>query len=132
LREEHRLRVFENKVLKRILGARRDEVRGEWRKQYKEELNVLCSSQNIWMMKLRIILAGHVARMGKSRGAYRVLLGKPEGKRSHGRPRRRWEDNMKVDLKEVVWGEGSMDWIDLVQNGDVVGLVNAVMNLWAP
>jgi len=73
--------------------------------------------------------AGHVARMGKRRGVYRVLLGRPEGKRPLGRPRRRWEDNIKVDLQEV--GCGGMDWIDLAQDRDSWwALVNGVMNLW--
>jgi len=79
----------------------------------------------------RIRRAGHVARMGERRGVYRVLAGKPEGKRPLGRPRSRWEDNIKMDLQEV--GCGSMDWIELAQNRDSWwALVNAVMNLRVP
>ena len=75
--------------------------------------------------------AGHVARIRERRGVYRVLVGKPEGKRPLGRPRRRWEDNIKVDLQEV--GCGGVDWIELVQDRDRWrALVNAVMNLWVP
>ncbi|KAJ4427168.1 hypothetical protein ANN_24784 [Periplaneta americana] len=99
LREEQRLRVFENKVLRKIFGAKRDEVTGEWRKLHNAELHALYSSpdiiRNIKFRRLR--WAGHVARMGESRNAHRVLVGMPEGKRPLGRPRRRWEDNIKMD-----------------------------------
>jgi len=90
LREERRLRVFENRVLRRF-GPRMDEVTGEWRKLYNEELNDLYSSPNIVRVikSRRIRWEGHVARMGKRRCVYRVLMGKPEGKRQLGRPRRR-------------------------------------------
>jgi hypothetical protein len=95
--------VFENKVLKRIFGPKRDEVTGEWRKLHNEELRDLYSSPSIIrIIKLRRIRwAGHVARMGEKINAYRLLVGKPEGKRSLGRPRRRWEDNIKIDLLEI-------------------------------
>jgi len=95
-----RLRVFENKVLRRIFGPKRDEVTGEWRKLHNEELNCLyCSPNTVRVIKSRRMRrAGHVARMGKGRGVYGVLVGKPEGKRPLGRPRRRWEDNIKMDL----------------------------------
>jgi len=118
LREERRLRVFENRVLRRICGPRRDEVTGEWRRLHNEELNDLYSSPNILrVIKLRIMrLAEHVARMGERRGVYRVLVGKHEGKRPLGRPRRKWEDNIKMDLQEV--GCGGMDWIELAQDRD--------------
>ena len=91
LREERRLRVFEKRVLRRIFGPKRDEVTGEWRKLHNEELNDLYSSPNIfWVIKLRRMRwAGHVANMGERRGEYRVLVGKPEGKKQLGRPRHR-------------------------------------------
>ena len=98
--EEHRLRVFENMVLRRIFGPKRDEVPGEWRTLDNEELNDLYCSPNIVQVikSRRMRWAGHVARMGEGRGMYRVLVGKSEGKRPLGRPRRRWEDNIKMDL----------------------------------
>ncbi|KAJ4434691.1 hypothetical protein ANN_23259 [Periplaneta americana] len=103
LREEHRLRVFENKVPRKIFGARRDEVTGEWRKLHNTELRALYSSPDIIrnIKSRRLSWAGHVACMGESRNAYRVLVGRPEGKRPLGRPRRRWEDNIKMDLRVV-------------------------------
>jgi hypothetical protein len=104
--EEWKLRVFENMVLRRIFGPRRDEVTGEWRKLHNEELIVLYSSPNIVRVikSRRMRWAGHVARMGEERGAYRLLVGKPEGKRPLGRPRRRWVDNIRMDLQEVGCG----------------------------
>jgi len=100
LKKEHRLRVFEYKVLKRIFGPKRDEVMGEWEKLHNEELNDLYSSLNILrVIKWRIMRKmGHAARMWERRGVYKVLVGKPEGKRPLGRPRRRWKDNIKTDL----------------------------------
>jgi hypothetical protein len=101
LREEHRLRVFKNRVLRRIFGPKRDEVTGEWRKLHNEELHNLYSSPNIirTIKSRRMRWAGHVARMGEYRNAYRILVGKPEGRRPLGRPRRRWVDNIKMDLR---------------------------------
>jgi len=103
LREERWLRVFENRVLRRVFGAERDEVTGEWRKLHNEELNDLyCSPNTVRVIKSRRMRwAGHVARMGERRGVYRVLVGKLEGKRQLGRPKRRWEDNIEMDLQEV-------------------------------
>ena len=126
------MRVFENRVLRRIFGPKRDEVTGDWRKLHNEELNDLyCSSNFVRVIKKRIRWAGHVARMGEKSGVYRVLVGEPEGKRPLGRPRRRWEYNIKMDLQEV--GCGGMDWIDLAQDRDRWrALVNAVMNLRVP
>jgi len=133
LREDGKLRVFENMVLRRIFGPRRDEVTGEWRRLLNEELNDLYSSHNIVRVikSRRIRWAGHVARIGEERGVYRVLVGKPEGKRPLGRPRRRWVDNIRMDLQEV--GCEYMDWIGLVQDRDRWRtLVSAVMNLRVP
>ena len=103
MREVRRLRVFENRVLRRIFGPKRDEETGEWRKLHNEELSDLYSSTNIVRVikSRRMRWAGHVARMGERRAAYRVLVGKPEGKRPLGRPRHRWEENIKMDLQEV-------------------------------
>jgi hypothetical protein len=93
--------VFENRVLRRIFGPKRDEVTGEWRKWYNEELHNLYSSPDIIMQikSRRMRWAGHVARMGEERYVYKVLAGKPEGKRPLGRPRRRWEDGIGMDLR---------------------------------
>jgi len=125
--------VFENKVLRRIFGPRKDEVTGEWRRMHNEELNDLYSSSNI----VRVIKsrrrrwAGHVARIDEEREVYRVLVGKPEGRRPLMRPRCRWMDNIRTDLQEV--GCGYMDWTGLVQDRDRWRtLVSAVMNLRYP
>jgi len=91
------MRVFENRVLRRLFGPKRDEVTGDWRKLHNKERNVLYSSPNIFRVikSRRMRWAGHVARMMESRSVYRVLVGKPEGKRPLGRHRLRWEDNIK-------------------------------------
>ena len=104
-REGRWLRASENRVLSRIFGPKRDEVTGEWRKLHNEELNVLyCSPNIIRLIKpRRVRWEGHVARMGEMTGVYRVLVGKPEGKRLLEEPRRRWEDNTTIDLQEVCW-----------------------------
>ena len=131
--KERKLRVFENMVLTRIFGPRTDEVTGEWRRLHNEELNDLyCSPNIVRVIKWRRMRwAGHVARMGEERGVYRVLVGKPEGRRPLGRPRRRWVDNIRMDLQQV--GCGYMDWIGLVQDRDRWRkVVSAVMNLRFP
>ena len=125
--------MFENRVLRRIYGLKRVEVTGDWRKLHNEELNYLYSSHiNVWVIKSRRMRwVGHVSHMGERRGIYRILVGNPEAKRLLGRPRHRWEDNIKMDLQEV--GYGGMDWIELVQDRDKWWkLVNVVMNLRGP
>jgi len=133
LREERKQRVFESMVLRRIFGPRRNEGTGEWRRLHNEELNDLYSSPNIVRVitSRRMRWAGHGALMGEERVVYRVLVGKPEGKRPLGRPRLRWVDNIRMDLQEV--GCGYMDWIGLAQDRDGwQRLVSAVMNLRVP
>jgi transcription termination factor 2 len=125
--------VFENRVLRRIFGPKRDEVTGDWRKLRNEELHNLYSSPNIIRMikSRRMRWAGHVARMGETRNTYRILVGKPEGKRPLGRPKRRWVDNIKMDLREIGWY--GMDWIDLAEDRNQWRAhVNTVMNLRVP
>jgi hypothetical protein len=127
LREEHR--VFENKVLRRIFEPKRDEMKGGLRKLHNEELHNWYSSPGIITMikSRRMRWAWHVARLEK-RNAYRIFVGKPEGKKPLGRPRRRWADNSKMDLREIDWD--SMDWTYLAQDRDQWrALVNTVMNL---
>jgi len=133
LRDELRLRVFEIRVLRRIFGPKRDEVKREYRKLQIEELNDLYCSPNI----VRVIIsritrwAEHVARMGEWRDVYRVLVRKREGKRPLERPRRKREDNIKMDLQEV--GCACMDWIELAQERDRWrALMSDVMNLRVP
>jgi hypothetical protein len=130
LRGEHRLSVFENRVLRGIFGCKRDEVTGEWRKLHSGELHNLYSSPDIisQIKSRRMRWAGHVARMGEERDVYGVLVGKPEGKRQVERPRRSWEDGIKTDLREIGWG--GVEWIHLAQDRDRwLAVVNAVMNL---
>ena len=95
--------MFENRVLRRVFGPKRDEVTEEWRKLHNKQLSDLYSLPNIVRVvkSRRMRWAGHVARMGQGRVVHRVLVGKPEGKRQLGRPRRRWEDNIKMDFQEV-------------------------------
>jgi hypothetical protein len=122
--------VFENGVLRRICGPKRDEVTGGWRKLHNEEHHDLYSSLSIITIikSRRMRLERHVARMGKKRNAYRLLVGKPEGKRPLGRPRRRWVHNIRMYLVEVGWGD--VDWIGLAQDRDRWrALVNSVLNL---
>jgi len=132
-REECRLRVFEKGVLRRIFGSKKDEVTGEWRKLHNEELNDMYCSSNIFRVIKwrRIRWAGHIEHMGQIKGVYRILVGRSEGKSTLGRPRRIWENNIKMDLQEV--GCGGMDWIELAQDrGRWRALVNAVMNRRIP
>ena len=105
MREECRLRVFDNGELRGIFGPKWDEVTGEWRKLHNEELNYLYWLLNIVhvMKSRRMRLAGHVAHMGEWGGIYRLLVGEPDGKCSLVRPRYRWEDNTKLDFQEVAW-----------------------------
>jgi hypothetical protein len=133
VREEHKLRVFENGVLRRIFGPKRDRVTGGWRKLHNEELHNLYSSISIIRIieSRRMRWAGYVARMGEKRNVYRLLVGKPEGKRTLGRPRRSWIDNIKMELLEI--GLGVVDWIGLAQDRcRWWALVNSVMNLRVP
>ena len=119
--------------MRRIFGPKGDKVTGEWRTLHNEELNVLYSSPNIVRVikSRRMRWADHVARMVEWRGLYRVLVGKPGGKRPLGRPRHRWEDNIKMDLQEV--GCGVMDWIELTQDRyRWRAFVNTVMNIRVP
>jgi len=113
LREERNLRVFENRAFRRIFGPKGGEVTGEWRKLYNEELNdMYCSPNSVRVIKSRRNKwAEYVACMGERTVVYRLLVGKPEGKRNLGRPGSRWEDNIKMNLQEVECG--GMDWIEL-------------------
>jgi hypothetical protein len=115
LREEYRLRVFENRVLRRIFGRKRDEVTGKWRKLTNEELHILYSSPNIIRQSKsrKMWWSGHVARMGEERKVYRVLVEKPEVKRPLGRRRHRWEDGIRMDLRKIGWRCG----VDSVGSG---------------
>ena len=129
-REERKLRVFRNRVLRKIFGPKRDKVTRKWRILHNEEIDVLYSSLNtVRVIKSRRVRwAEHVVCMGERRGVYRVFVGKPEGKRPLGRPRSRWEDNIKMDLQEV--GGGGMDWIKLAENRDRwQALVNVAVKL---
>jgi hypothetical protein len=131
LREEQRLKVFENRVLRGIFGPKGDEVTGEWRKLHNGELHNLYSSPGIirQIKSGRMRWAGHVARMGEGRNVYKVLVGNQRGKRPVGRPKCSLQDviSMDVDLVEIVWG--GVEWIHLFQDGDRWRpLVNAVMN----
>jgi hypothetical protein len=129
LGKEHRLRVFENRVLRKIFGSKREED-GSWRKLHNDELHSLYSSPNtVRVIKSRRMRwAGHVAPMGEGRGVYRVLVGRPEGKRPLGRHRRRWEDNIKMDFREI--GIDGANWIQLAfDRFQWRACVNTVMNL---
>jgi hypothetical protein len=125
--------VFENRVLRRIFGPKGDGVKGGWRKLYNEELHNLYSSPSIIRIisSRRMRWAGHVARMSEKRNVFMLLVGKPEGKRPLGGPRRRWIDNIKMDRLEI--GLGGMDWIGLAQDRyRWRAPVNSVMKLRLP
>jgi hypothetical protein len=125
--------VFENRVLRRIFGPKRYDVSGEWRKLYNVEFHDLHSSPRIIRIikARRMRWAGHVARMGENRNAFRLLVGKPEGRRPLLRPRHMWLDNIRKDLVEVGWGD--VDWIALAQDRDRWrALVNSALNLRVP
>jgi hypothetical protein len=133
LREEYTLRVFENRMLRRIFGPKRDGVMGGWRKLHNEELHNLYSSPSI----IRIIKSrrmgwvGHMARMGEKRNVYRLLVGKSEGKRPLRRSRLRWVDSIRMDLLEIRLSV--VDWIGLAQDRyRWRALVGAEMNFWVP
>jgi hypothetical protein len=120
---KYRLRVFENGVLRRIFGPKRDEVTGEWRNLRSEELHNLYSSPNIisHIKSGRMRLAGLVARMGQEIKLYKVLVGKPEGKRPLGRPKRRWEDGIRMDLRETGLGVWiGFDWLRIGTGGGLL------------
>jgi hypothetical protein len=110
LRAEHRLKLFENRVLRRIFRPKRDEVTGERRKLHSEELHILYSASDIirQIKSRRMRWARHVSRMGEERNVYRVLMGKPEGKRPL-RPRHTWEDGIRMDLREIGWRDYRLD-----------------------
>jgi hypothetical protein len=108
--------VFENRVLRRMFGPERDELTGGWRKLHNEDLHNLYSSPSIirMIMSKRMKWTGQIARMEKKRNAYRLLVGKPYGKRRLGKPRYKYVDNIKMDIGRILWG--GMDWIDLAQD----------------
>jgi hypothetical protein len=120
LREEHRLRVFENRVLRRIFGPKREED-GSWRK-FHNDVHGLNSSPNIVRVikSRRMRWAGHVARMREGIGVHRVLVGRPEGKRPLGRPRRRWEDNIEMDLRYGSMGRSGFSWLRIGSSGGIM------------
>jgi hypothetical protein len=125
--------VFGSRVLRKIFGPMKDKITEEWRRLYKEEIYDLYSSpNNIRVTKSRRMRwAGHVARIDARRGGYMVLVGRPDGKRLLERHRRRWEDNINMNIQQVGWR--GMDWIDLAEDRDRWrAVLNAVMNLRVP
>ena len=127
-----RLRVFKNSILRRIFGPKRDE-NGEWRRFHNEELHSLCRSPNIVRVikSIRLRWAEHVARMEEGRSAFKILTGKPTGKRPFGRSRRRWEDSISMNLKEI--GISTRNWVDSAQDKHYWRtLVNAALIILVP
>jgi hypothetical protein len=127
------MRMFEDRVLRRTFGPKRDEMSGDWGKLHNEELHNLYTSPNIirTMKSRRIRWAGHVAPMGEKRKAYKISVGKPEGKTSLRRRSRSWVDNIKIDRREIGWG--GMNWMDVVQDRDHWrAFVNTAVNLRVP
>jgi hypothetical protein len=132
LREEHTLRVFQKSVLRKIFGPKMEED-GSWRKLHNDELHSLYSSPNVFRVikSRKMKWVGHVAHMGEGRGVYMVLVRRPEGKRPLGRPRRKWEDNIELDLREI--GIDGANWIQLAQERvQWRACVSTVMNLRVP
>ena len=132
LREESRLRVFENRILRRIFGPKRHE-NGEWRRLHNEELHSLYRSPNIVRVikSRKLTWAGHVARMEEGRSGFKILTGKTTGKLPLGRPRRRWDDIIRMDLDEI--GNNARNWVDSAQDRNYwKALVNAALNLRIP
>jgi hypothetical protein len=123
--------VFENRVLRRIFGPKRDEVTGGWRELHNEELHNVYSSPSIIRLIKGDEMGGSYSKNGEKRKGYRILVGNPEGKRPLGRKRRRWVDIIKMNLREIGWV--GMDWIDPAEDRDQWRpLVNTVMNLRVP
>jgi hypothetical protein len=119
----HQGRVFENRVLRRMFGPKRDEVTGAWRKLHSEDLHNYYSFPDIirQVKSKRMRWAGHVTRMGEERKVYKVLVGKTEGKRPLGRPRRRWEDGIRMDLREIGWRAWiGFDWLRIGTCGELL------------
>ena len=130
LREESRLGIFENRILRRIFGPKSDE-NGEWRRLQNEEFHSLYRSPNIVRVIKSRKLRWHLARMEEGRSVFKIWTGKPTGKRALGRPRRRWEGNIRIDLEEI--GINAGNWVDSAQDRDYWrALVNAVLKLRVP
>jgi hypothetical protein len=120
LREEQRLRMFQNRVLRRIFGSNRDDMMGEWKKLHSMELHNLYSSPNI-IRQIKSRRARHMARRGEDRNVHKALVGKPKGKRPLGRPRLRWEDRIRMVLRQTGWGVWMrFDWLRIGTSGKLL------------